>query len=205
MNELNYDNKHFASGTYSGTVTNLEKETVPLLAVLNFNPEDNTITGSLEDHDSGSIDVTGTYNPSPPFDFKLTRAGTTYNGFKQNADLIGRYKNTAGKGVFKLKPQNIVASAKFADESKMSQEDIIQELVSMGFIEEQVREAIIIKGLSLSEAVELLSNSSENEKVSPEVLIDRFLGMGFEIDKIQKAVSECDGNAEAALQALLSA
>ena len=46
-------------------------------------------------------------------------------------------------------------------------------------------------------------NPEEGEKASTELLIERFKGMGFEIDKIHVAVSNCEGKEDVALQMLL--
>ena len=73
MNELNYTNKHFSSGSYSGTVTNAQKLSLPLLASLIFDGESGKVSGHIEDHDSGKIDVSGEFSNKAPFDFKLVR------------------------------------------------------------------------------------------------------------------------------------
>ncbi|KAJ9445249.1 hypothetical protein DIPPA_21198 [Diplonema papillatum] len=202
MNELNYDNKHFVSGTYKGFAVTHEKATLPLHATLHFDADSGTVSGEMEDTDSGSIDVAGTFNHSAPYDFKITRAGTTYNGFRQEDGLIGRYKCEAGKGTFKLKPQTILGSTKLSSSKEMSQEDVIQELIGMGFKEEDVREAIIVRGLSLAEATEELVNP-DAEKVAPSVLIERLKGMGFPEDKVLRAVDACEGKEDTALSILL--
>eukprot|EP01061_Rhynchopus_euleeides_P007083 TRINITY_DN16051_c0_g1_i2.p1 TRINITY_DN16051_c0_g1~~TRINITY_DN16051_c0_g1_i2.p1 ORF type:complete len:240 (+),score=70.23 TRINITY_DN16051_c0_g1_i2:107-721(+) len=201
MNELNYTNRHFVSGSFTGTYTNAQKLSLPLLATLNFDVEKGTVAGTIENHDSGKIDVAGEFNKNAPYDFKLVRADTTYFGFKQNENLVGRYKNAGGKGVFKLTPERIIAAAKSQDQD-LGQEDTIQELISMGFSEEAVRQAVVVEGLSLSEATDRLVNPDES-KASPELLIERFKGMGFDMEKIQRAVSQCEGKEEVALQMLL--
>ena len=56
--------------------------------------------------------------------------------------------------------------------------------------------------MSFAEATEQLVNADET-KASPELLIERFKGMGFEITRIERAVADCDGKEEVALQKLL--
>ena len=73
MNELTYQSKHFLSGSFTGTITNAQKVSLPLLANFDFNIETGKVTGTVEDHDSGRIDVSGEFNKNPPYDFKLTR------------------------------------------------------------------------------------------------------------------------------------
>ncbi|KAJ9445250.1 hypothetical protein DIPPA_21197 [Diplonema papillatum] len=67
MDKLNYDNKHFVSGTYKDFAVTHEKATLPLHATLHFDADSGTVSGEMEDINSGSIDVAGTFNHSAPY------------------------------------------------------------------------------------------------------------------------------------------
>ena len=71
MNELTYDCKHFSSGTYRGKVT-AAKVSVSIFATLHFDIENKQITGDIETQDLGKVDISGTFNPTAPYDFKIT-------------------------------------------------------------------------------------------------------------------------------------
>ena len=83
----------------------------------------------------------------------------------------------------------------------MTEEETISELINMGFDEERVREAIVLKGLSLSEAAEALVQPRPG-KMDPEELVIKLSAM-FPEDKVRIAVEASDGDEEVALSILL--
>lgn len=223
MNEINYKGKHFVSGTYKGKLTHqATKVSTPMFATLHFDPETYKISGQTEEHESGRGEVCGEYNDKPPYDFKLKKEGVTYNGFKQSEDLIGKWKNqkTGVTGLFQLRLHMMIAPAKLAREQDLSQEETVQELIAMGFPEEDVRKVVIVEGLSLSNAAGVLAGveDTEGRPVAPppstgvpegeapptqDEVMASFAAMGFDSERAGKALASCGGDVERALQQLL--
>eukprot|EP01062_Namystynia_karyoxenos_P050836 TRINITY_DN3969_c0_g11_i1.p2 TRINITY_DN3969_c0_g11~~TRINITY_DN3969_c0_g11_i1.p2 ORF type:complete len:227 (+),score=75.57 TRINITY_DN3969_c0_g11_i1:92-772(+) len=221
MNEINYKGKHFVSGTYRGKLTHqATKVSTPMFATLHFDPETHKLSGQTEDHESGRGEVNGEYNEKPPYDFRLKKDGLTYHGFKQSEDLIGKWKNqkTGATGLFQLRLHMMIAPAKLSREQDMSQEETIQELVSMGFPEDRVRSVVVGQGLQLSAAAAALTDGADapgaevgGAAVPPgdvpptrEEVLASFESMGFARDLAEAALSASDDDVEKALQLLLA-
>jgi len=217
MNEINYKGKHFVSGTYRGKLTHSStKVSTPMFATLHFDPESCKVTGNTEDHESGRGEVEGTYNEKPPYDFKIKKEGLTYYGFKQSEAIIGQWKSSTNgnSGLFQLALHTMIASAKHSNEKDLSEEETIQELISMGFPEERVRKVVVVEGLTLSAAAAALSEEGEvaaaagvprgEEPPSFEDVVTSFEEMGFGREAAEAALVANDNDAQRALASLLA-
>eukprot|EP00756_Hemistasia_phaeocysticola_P017863 Hpha_TRINITY_DN15559_c2_g1::TRINITY_DN15559_c2_g1_i1::g.105396::m.105396 len=218
MNEINYKGKHFVSGTYRGKLTHqATKVSTPMFATLHFDPETGKVSGHTEDHESGRGDVNGVYNEHPPYDFKIKKEGLTYHGFKQSEDLIGKWKSTktGNTGLFQLSLHMMIAPAKLSREQDLSQEETVQELISMGFPEERAREVVVVQGLTLSAAAAALSDEGDAAAAAGvprgeapptrDEVLGSFEAMGFSRDIAEAALVASGDDVERALQELLAA
>eukprot|EP00906_Rhabdomonas_costata_P029889 RCo042224 len=215
--ELGYSVKEFTDGRYGGVLL-LSVDGAPvhhreIELALRFRDKAITGTATAQPPATGgggaptTGPVTGSYNDKPPYDFEVSVPALQLqlNGARNDGNILtGRWKSRTDesqKGLFELN---------MAEEEESPEKDV-QSLVGMGFDAVTAGVAINTHHMSVSEAVEWMSQGcppvaggaqGAGGEGGEEDNIRQICEMGFDVEQAKEALKATQNNVSAAINML---